>query len=337
METIYCILAKYFKHHCSEEELEVVEAWKTKNLAEFEQLRALWDLSDGHEFIQFDEQKGWEELKIQIENTSSLNSSKPIIKPLFKYLAAASVLVAALVTVVQINSQQQLPSLAVDDNAIEITKDVRGDALESKELIAQTTLTNGQTVWLNKHSQLEDFVVENNRYQINLVRGTAFFDLKTASSDVSSRFKIKAAGLNIEFKDAIFSVEKSQNHIKVFLQKGSVNLITDDLQQLQIVAGQSATFQQNQLTSSTSFSINELAWKTGVFDFDEMQITEAIDLLETHYPVQIDYLAPKSYALEVTFDQEPLADILQHFVDKYPLQLEEVDKDVYYILSDIPQ
>ena len=54
METIYGILAKYFKHQCSEEELEVVEAWKTKNSAEFEQLRSVWDLSDGHEFIQFD-------------------------------------------------------------------------------------------------------------------------------------------------------------------------------------------------------------------------------------------------------------------------------------------
>ena len=158
METIYGILAKYFKHQCSEEELEVVEAWKTKNSAEFEQLRSVWDLSDGHEFIQFDEHKCWEELKTQIENTSSLNTSKPLIKPLFKYLAAASVLVAALVTVVQINSQQQLPSLVSDDNAIEITKDVRGNSLESKELIAQTTLTNGQTVWLNKHSQLEEVI-----------------------------------------------------------------------------------------------------------------------------------------------------------------------------------
>ena len=67
METIYGILAKYFKHQCSEEELEVVEAWKTKNSAEFEQLRSVWDLSDGHEFIQFDEHKGWEELNAEVK------------------------------------------------------------------------------------------------------------------------------------------------------------------------------------------------------------------------------------------------------------------------------
>ena len=73
-----------------------------------------------------------------------------------------------------------------------------------------------------------------------------------------------------------------------------------------------------------TFSPNELAWKTANFEFNQTKITAAIELLESHYPVQIDYLAEKIYLLDVSFKGESIETILQYIVDNFPLQLEEV-------------
>jgi ferric-dicitrate binding protein FerR (iron transport regulator) len=334
MESIYGILAKYFKHQCSESELNVVKAWKAENPSEFEQLKSIWKLSEGHDYIQFDEKQGWQELKAQIDATSQ-TTTKNFVRPLYKYLAAASVLIAATLITVQVYNTPNDTELAFDDNLLQNVQNVRGNALESNEKIAQTTLSNGQFVWLNRHSHLEDFGIENNRYLINHVKGTAFFELKPAAEQDVSTYKVHCNGLNIEFDEAVFAVETLHQKTKIFLEKGTLQVITDDLQQLHLKAGQAVLFQDNQLLLLPTFSPNELAWKTANFEFNQTKITAAIELLESHYPVQIDYLAEKIYLLDVSFKGESIETILQYIVDNFPLQLEEVEKDTYYIFSDV--
>lgn len=334
MKIIYGLLAKYFKHQCSENELNAVNAWKAKNPSEFEQLKSIWQLSEGHDYIQFDANEGWEELKKQINLSPSETSKKTTFRSLSKFLAAASVLLAAVVIAIQLYKSPKDSVLAFDKNLLQEAQNVRGNALESNDKIAQTTLTNGQFVWLNRHSHLEDFGVENNRYLINLVNGTAFFELKPAVNQDASTYKIHCKGLNIEFSEAAFAVQVLNHQIKILLQQGSVHVINNDLQQLHLKAGQAALFQDNQLSLLPSFSSNELAWKTANFEFKQTKITAAIEVLESHYPVQIDYLADQIYLLDASFEGESIETILQYIVDNFPLQLEEVDKDTYYILSD---
>ncbi len=335
MESIYGILAKYFKHQCSENELNVVKAWKAKNPGEFEQLKSIWKLTEGHDYIQFDEKQGWDELKAQIAADSSQVTNKTFILPLYKFLAAASVLIAAVLITIQIYNKSNDTVLSFDDNLLQNVQNVRGNALESNENITQTPLSNGQFVWLNRHSHLEDFGIENNRYLINLVKGTAFFELKPAAEQDVSTYKVHCNGLNIEFDEAVFAVETLHQKTRIFLEKGTLQVINDDLQQLHLKAGQAVLFQNNKLSLLPTFSPNELAWKTANFEFNQTKITAAIELLESHYPVQIDYLAEKIYLLDVSFKGESIETILQYIVDNFPLQLEEVDKDIYYIFSDV--
>ena len=80
-------------------------------------------------------------------------------------------------------------------------------------------------------------------------------------------------------------------------------------------------------------SLNDLSWKTGKFDFVNTPLPQVAILLNSFYAAQIDFAFDSSLTFTGKFNNDTLSDVLSSLSDTYRLNVEEVDKNKYYILT----
>jgi transmembrane sensor len=154
----------------------------------------------------------------------------------------------------------------------------------------QVVLQDGTRVWLNAASSLKYPAVFNGKDRTVELTGEAYFEV---AKDVKRAFHVQLRNrLQVEVLGTGFDVMAypEEGAINTTLVNGSVRLVKDG-QSVLLKPGQQGVLGENAATFQVGEASLEhtLAWKNGIFEFDNLSLQTIMRQVARWYDVDIDY------------------------------------------------
>lgn len=337
MEHIYTVLPKYFNKQSTAEENNLVKRWKKENPAEFKEQKTIWDLTKDIEYVEFDSKASWDELQPRLGNTSSQTKSetKVIGIALWKKMAAAAVvIIVALFGISQFNNSNTIGEgdLFADGLNIEFTTGSRGVDLFAEGNVVETSLKNGDKIWLNKGAEVEDMGSDEGKYAVRVKKGEAFFDVNSRA-DKSAPFFVHTSNAAVAVVGTQFTVTNKKEQTIIRVVEGVVEVMASDLNKIKVTEGEQAIISKGNIERIKEFSPNFLAWKTGAFKFEATSIHKVALLLQTYYDVEIEVVPGTTGTPSGTFPVMDVDNLLKSVTLASSLKLEVIEANKKYRIS----
>lgn len=287
MQDIYDILAKHFAGETSQEEEQQVAAWKVSNEEEYDMLQESWALvpeviADTN-FKSYDAKAALAKIEPQL-NGSGTETKVFRLTAVFKYAAAASVVLLLGLTTVWYMSQGKFTSVVNDG----------GMAME-------LDLPDGSTIWLAENSTLEYNSDFKNHRDIKL-DGEAFFEV---APDKEHPFVIQTSNGEIEVLGTAFNVNATSSTTEVSVDHGRVAFRNNE-DEVELTVGQSASSEGTTISEVSDVNANYQAWRTGVFHFNQTPVAEVVAEIDQYYEEAISLDNNASLDGTITGDFEGL-------------------------------
>lgn len=157
----------------------------------------------------------------------------------------------------------------------------------------QLTLPDGTRAWLNAASSLQYPIVFTGNERRVMVTGEVYFEVAANSS---KPFKVVTGETEINVLGTNFNINAYEGQaVKATLLTGSVKVISGASgvlltpgQQALVKAG--AGSQQDNIKIVPHADIDKvMAWKNGIFNFEDVTFEEAMDQLERWYDIEVAY------------------------------------------------
>ncbi|WP_295767181.1 FecR family protein [uncultured Mucilaginibacter sp.] len=153
----------------------------------------------------------------------------------------------------------------------------------------QLTLADGTMVWLNAASSLKFPTTFSGKERLVELTGEAYFEV---AKNKSMPFKVVANGVNVNVLGTHFNVMAYQDEsvVKTTLLEGSVRLEKDEITAM-LIPGEQGLIKQG----GNAFKVREVkvddivAWKNGLFSFENENIRTIMRQVSRWYDVDIDY------------------------------------------------
>lgn len=152
----------------------------------------------------------------------------------------------------------------------------------------QVSLSDGSRVWLNAASTLTypaSFASAGERRV--LLSGEAYFEV---AQDPSKPFIVQAADQRIEVLGTHFNVNayKDDGALTTTLLEGSVKVTAHKMEKT-IRPGEEAVLKQGRLQVGRADADRAMAWKNGMFRFDQEDLQSIMKKIARWYDVEIEY------------------------------------------------
>ncbi|MBQ4915098.1 FecR domain-containing protein [Maribacter sp. MMG018] len=156
----------------------------------------------------------------------------------------------------------------------------------------QITLSDGTHVWLNSESKLKYPVrfIEGGTREVELLYGEAYFDVSPSTEHKGARFKVINKSQSVEVLGTEFNIKAYKDEVTVYttLVEGKVKVRSQELAQ-DLVPNQ-----QSKLNTTTNVIdvhqvdvYNEIAWKDGVFSFEDKSLKDIMTVLSRWYDIDV--------------------------------------------------
>jgi transmembrane sensor len=161
----------------------------------------------------------------------------------------------------------------------------------------QLTLSDGTKVWLNAASSIRYPASFTGNDRTVEVTGEAYFEVTT---DPHSPFHVKIkGGTEVEVLGTKFNVNAYDDEpgISATLLEGSVKVRTQKKSEL-LRPGQQATIHQSDILVNQHSDIDKvMAWKNGLFNFEDASLTDVMRQLTRWYDIEVRYedVVPEIY------------------------------------------
>lgn len=295
MENIYKILEKHFQQQTSEKEALMVQKFRKENSSEYLMLEQLWHSNAEIEVTDFDSQKIWPQvLKAAQERKSNLT----FIYSRFRQVAAVVLIVIAgsLFAYFMMQQHHKTSKLIAMETLTGQTDSVR--------------LADGTTVWLNRNSKLyypEKF--DGKMRQVKL-EGEAFFDV---AKNVGQPFIIETNHSEVTVLGTSFNINTNAINTSVQVSTGKVKVKSAHSDsETELLPNEMALVSASSLEKSKINDPNYLAWKTGVFAFNDTPLARVVADLNRYYPKPIVLNTDKSgLLLSARFEKAKQNDIIE--------------------------
>lgn len=149
-------------------------------------------------------------------------------------------------------------------------------------------LPDGSEVWLNAASSLRYPVSFHNKERVVELSGEAYFEVKQAATHP---FRVKTVeGNEIRVLGTGFNVNAYTNEAAVTttLLHGSIQVVSAR-QQLLLKPGQQAAIADATISLQPADTSQVVAWKEGMFQFDNTGIQQVMNQLERWYDIKVIY------------------------------------------------
>lgn len=164
----------------------------------------------------------------------------------------------------------------------------------------ELVLPDGTKVWLNAASSLHFPAAFTGDTRAVELKGEGFFDV---APDARKPFVVRVGGVNVHVLGTRFNVNsyEGEGDIRTTLEDGSVS-VTGGGKSVILKPGQDAGFNETtgEIRVSTVNVASVIAWKDGLFYFDNTNIREIMDQVSRWYDAEIIYktttLDHKSYS-----------------------------------------
>jgi len=286
-----------------------------ENKAYFNQVKKDWEQMNNikKEEKIFDSNKAWDKLYTKFEHDGLIESKKEVkVINLNQILRIVAVFIfgAALASLVYYLN----PGSVKDSWKL-------ADSYNSKD-IKEIKLSDGSVVYLNADSKLyypEQFSGSTRTVEFE---GDAFFSI---AKNPSKPFIIKAKKAEIKVVGTSFNVNTNSgiNKVEVLVETGIVQLKEIDKDKsIPIEPGFIGKLDKNGPTKQKNADVNYMAWKTRIFDFENVKLEEVIEILNRTYHANIhcsdnSIVNKKIYG---RFNDESLNTILNIICSTYDLQ-----------------
>ncbi len=151
-------------------------------------------------------------------------------------------------------------------------------------------LSDGSRVWLNAGSSLTYPVAFGKKERSVSITGEAYFEI---AHNASKPFYVSKGNVNVRVLGTHFNVNsyEDEDAIRVTLLQGSVNVTVAGNSAI-LKPGEQAKVQteNNKIETSKDVDLEDvMAWKNGLFSFDEVGIQEVMRQLARWYDVDVVY------------------------------------------------
>lgn len=295
------LIGKYLAGEATAEECRQVEEWaneSTSHKKQFEHFKLIFERASSVKNVQpFDADKAWLGVKAKMTRP---RAKAILLRPYVGVLRAAAVLIVAVGVGYLAYQWTSAPGPVV--------------TLASQNEVVTDSLPDGSLAVLNKRSTLTyTFEARSNKRKVEL-RGEAYFEVKHQEG---SPFVIEAGEVTIEDIGTAFNVTafpESQT-IEVYVESGEVAFYSRNNKGLNLVAGETGIYHKasQSFDRASIMDANQLAYKTGMFSFNNADLETIIKDLNSVYSAQIRLSdeALGKCLLNVSFNNEKLQDIVE--------------------------
>ncbi len=300
------VLIEYLNGHLTSEEAKKVEAWlqaSPDNARHLGRIRKVWEAGrvepDGA-----DVDRAWERVRSAIRPEARIKRMRWL-----RVAAAVAILVIGGLTWMRLYT-----------TSIEEVRNLSG---EGPLVVA---LPDGTNVWLNRESAVRfprRFARSERRVELE---GEAYFEV-TRRED--QPFRIEAGSTVTEVLGTTFSImaypDSLRSWIQVYSGRVSFSGLSGAADRVILEKDQGAVFEKGvaQLSRRDGSSLNALAWKTKVFQFDDTPLAEVARILSQAYDVdiQLERSALANCRLNSIYEEEELDVILQSIALVFDLEI----------------
>ncbi|PNW29879.1 FecR family protein [Formosa algae] len=184
------------------------------------------------------------------------------------------------------------------------------------------TLADGTQVWLNSESKIKypiHFIPGETRV-VELVYGEAYFDVSSSTKHHGARFQVVNTAQTVEVLGTEFNIKayKDESSVYTTLVEGKVLVRSEGVVQ-NLIPNQQSKLQTstNTLAVSQIDVYNEIAWKEGVFNFEDKSLKDIMTVLSRWYDIDATFetksLETQRFngALKKNYSIETILSILQ--------------------------
>ncbi len=296
-------IAKYLSGEANATEIKKLMDWmesSDENLEEFIRYEKLWSESSVHR--PFNAQKAWPKVSRRISQKKHRFNLYYI-----SAAAAAAVIILIVISVPFFNTKTNVSSPEF--------------AIASTNSTLNSTLPDGSSVLLSKHSKIEYTFDAQKQIRLTKLSGKAFFNVKR---DTKHRFIVEANRGGVEVLGTKFSVNELKNkdvrvyvlsgRVKVFLvraSKDTLSLIITNGEKALIKASSDTIIKKNPNVSAFH-SINKTNIIHKTITFRNMDLSTIMAKLERYYSVniKIDDAVDKKLRFSSSFKDNSLNEIL---------------------------
>ncbi len=314
MENIYEILERHFQQKTSEKEEKRVQKFRKENSREYLMLQQLWRSHAKIEVSDYDSQKVWPQvLKAAQDGRSNLT----FIYSRFRQVAAVALIVIAGSLFAYFMMQQHPKATTT------IARKTMAGRTDS------VLLADGTMVWLNRNSKLfypEKFKGKNRTVKLE---GEAFFEV---AKNASQPFIIETNHSEVTVLGTSFNVDADTMSTAVQVSTGKVKVKSTHLDfETELLPSEMALVTADGLEKTLINDPNYLAWKTGIFIFDNTSLNQVVEDLNRYYQKPIVLKTDKTGLLfSARFEKAKQVDIIE--IIKVTFNLNSYENTNFYEL-----
>jgi len=328
--TDWNLLAKHLAGETGELESSAVEKWLDKSPANrtlFKQLKSDWKMMDTMN-KQFNVDNAWNKLHDRIithegfvsyerNDQGEIHHRSLTFMPL--RIAASLLLIAVLgFSLVYLTGRYQNITVKTAAN----------------ERLRQIELPDGTGVFLNSDTRISYPKRFRQHTREVTLTGEAFFEV---SPDEVRPFLIHAEDADIKVLGTTFNVDTRSKlqGVEVYVTSGIVELSEAENQVNHILLhqGDLGTILMNRINITRSDNENPIAWKTGIMDFQDTRLSEAVKILNELYRVNIVCLEPGLDTTQTNgtyhYPEESLDQILAILCKQNGMKVEKSNNRIY--------
>ncbi|WDF56713.1 FecR family protein [Mucilaginibacter sp. KACC 22063] len=169
----------------------------------------------------------------------------------------------------------------------------------------QFILADGTKVWLNSASSIRFPVAFNGNQRRIELTGEAYFEV---THDPKKPFIVECNGQEVQDLGTHFNINaySDEEAINTTLLEGSVKITAANTSTI-ISPGQQAKFRNGKVEVTSVNTDDAVAWKNGLFNFNDNTIQEVMRQLARWYDVQVKYegqLPPRHFSGEISRNVE---------------------------------
>ena len=318
-------MAKSLAGETGEAENKAMEGWlekKPENGALYKQLKSYWKIMDSMD-KQFNVDNAWNKLQDRIVAHGGPAGQNHIYPRAIRFSAIRIAATLLLLTVIGISL------VYLTGNFREITR-VSGSA----ERLKSIELPDGSKVFMNVDTRISYPKKFRNKSREVKLTGEAFFEV---SPDRNKPFIIHAGKADIQVVGTSFNVDTrtGKQAVEVYVSTGIVELCEAENKVNQVVLhpGELGSVTLNKVQSRKCENENPIAWKTGVMDFRDTRLSEAVRILSEIYQVDIVCQEPGLDTSQTNgtyrYPEESLDEILTILCKQNHMKFEKSDNKIY--------
>jgi ferric-dicitrate binding protein FerR (iron transport regulator) len=154
--------------------------------------------------------------------------------------------------------------------------------------VISLSLSDGTKVWLNSESSIRYPVSFTGSERKVEIAGEAYFEV---AHNADKPFNVQVQDMTVQVLGTHFNINSyaDEGNVKTTLLQGSVKILNDGKQQL-LRPGQQAIVKNSATTVLNTVNLEEvMAWKNGIFSFQNMELKSIMRQMARWYNVDVIY------------------------------------------------